>query len=74
MIQRINGQGLSALRAGDEIVEVARAVAGPDLFDDHTCAQALKTRAVLNVHARKLAPMRRSCQYPCGGCGHVAGT
>ena len=35
VIQRIDSQRVSGFRAGDEIVEVAVGVGGPDLFDDH---------------------------------------
>jgi hypothetical protein len=35
MIQGVDGQGLAGVAAGDEVVEIAVRVAGPDLFDDH---------------------------------------
>ncbi len=35
MIQRIDGQRFTRFRAGDQVVEVAIRVRGPDLFDDH---------------------------------------
>ena len=35
VIQRIDRQRLSRLRASDQIVEVAIRVCGPNLFDDH---------------------------------------
>src|SRR5580658_16327 len=34
-LQRIDRQRLAGLRAGDEIVEIAVIVGGPDAFDDH---------------------------------------
>ena len=33
--QGVHGQGLAGLRTGDEIVEIAPVVAGPNLLDDH---------------------------------------
>jgi hypothetical protein len=35
MIQGIDGQGLAGFAAGDEVVEIAVGVGGPDLFDYH---------------------------------------
>jgi len=35
MIQGVDGQGLTGFAAGDQIVEVAVGVGGPDLFDYH---------------------------------------
>src|SRR3546814_1338920 len=35
MIERIDRQRFAGLRAGDDIVEVAIGVSGPDLLDDH---------------------------------------
>jgi hypothetical protein len=35
MVQRVNGQGLTGVRAGNQVIEIAKTVAGPDSFDDH---------------------------------------
>jgi hypothetical protein len=35
MIQGVDGQGLAGFAAGDEVVEIAVGVGGPDLFDYH---------------------------------------
>ena len=35
MIQGVDGQGLAGFATGDEVVEVAVGVGGPDLFDYH---------------------------------------
>ena len=35
MVQGVDGQGLAGFAAGDEIVEIAIGVGGPDLFDYH---------------------------------------
>jgi hypothetical protein len=35
VVERIDRERLAALGASDEVVEVAVAVAGPDLLDDH---------------------------------------
>jgi hypothetical protein len=35
MVQRVNGQGLTGIRAGNQVIEIAQTVAGPDSFDDH---------------------------------------
>jgi hypothetical protein len=35
MIQGVDGQGLAGFATGDEVVEIAVGVGGPDLFDYH---------------------------------------
>jgi hypothetical protein len=35
MVQRVNGEGLAGFAAGDQVVEVAVRIGGPDLFDYH---------------------------------------
>jgi hypothetical protein len=35
MVQRVNGQGFTGVRAGNQVIEIAQAVAGPDSLDDH---------------------------------------
>ena len=36
MVERIDRQRLAGLVAGDQVIEVAAGVRGPDLFDDHS--------------------------------------
>ena len=35
VVQRVDGKRLAGLRAGDQVVEIAVGVAGPDLLDEH---------------------------------------
>ncbi len=35
VVQRIDRQCLAGLGAGDQIIEIAAGISGPDLFDDH---------------------------------------
>ena len=42
VVQRIDRQRLASLGAGDQIIEIAAGIGGPDLFDDH-CSQLLPT-------------------------------
>src|SRR5205823_7166267 len=42
VVQRIDRQRLAGLGAGDQVIEIAAGIRGPDLFDDH-CSQLLPT-------------------------------
>ena len=44
VVERIDGQRLAGLPAGDEIVEITVGVASPDLLDDHTRSPSMMAR------------------------------
>jgi hypothetical protein len=43
VVQRVDGQSLASLGAGDQVVEVAVCIAGPDAFDDHALLPSCAT-------------------------------
>ena len=46
VVERVDRQGFPGLGAGDQIIEIAPAIRGPDLFDDHRSLPACSARPV----------------------------
>src|SRR5216684_4067078 len=58
VVERIDRQRLAGLAAGDQVVEIATGIGGPDLFDDHRMLPACSTAQSIGS-----GPARRHPQH-----------